>query len=172
MVKRFFLAAVIAGSSVVATAENIVGGVGLGNFSIGDLSFSTLHGSIGYKFNLQNGFYLIPELGLATSISSDEVDFVEGSEIEVDRFITLSLKGQYEFDSGAYVFAKASLADLTIEFSVDSFSESESDDGKGYGLGAGYKFNDSFAVEVAYEDFSYDSFLDSDLTSISLKANF
>src|SRR5690625_679183 len=68
-----------------------------------DVSLGGLAGSVGHKVNIVDNFYLIPEVRFGTGISDDTVRYLGVSvDLELDRFIALSVRGQYEFDNNLY----------------------------------------------------------------------
>ena len=86
---------------------------------------------------------------------------------ELDSFLAFSLRGQYDFQSGLYLYAAPSYARAEFTASAGGVSVSEDDWEFGIGGGAGYKFTDQFWGEVSYE--SYDG---TDAFSLGFKVAF
>lgn len=159
-----------------STESNWIGGIGYANMSNEEdgmkISFGAVVGSLGYKIQSSDSFYIIPELRIGTGISDDNLDF-EGINInfEVDSFLALSLRGQLELDNGLYLFATPSYGNIEVTVSASMFGESASvtaDEWEfGFGAGVGYNFSDSVSAELSFE--TYDGI---DVTSFGLKFDF
>lgn len=137
------------------------------------------------KISFGNGFYLTPEVRLGTGTGDDTVsipantDGISGSvNAEIDSFSALSLRAQYEFDNGIYLFAAPTYFDLDITATADAFfisnpqisateSSSISVSKLGFGAGAGYNFNDTISADIMYENLD-----DDDAISVGLKMHF
>lgn len=134
-----------------------------------DLSIGMLYGTVAYEFNKADSPYsIMPEISLGTGISDDKIGRVE---IEVDRFFALSLRGQYNYDNGAYLFVQPSYANLkvTANFTSNFNNNKESDDNWefGFGAGVGKKLTEKMSIEAAYSNYD-----DTDLISIGFKYDF
>lgn len=149
----------IAGTSFSSLA-NWVGGVSYINLSEEDdgleISLGGISGSLGYKIDSDNNFYFMPEVRIGTGISDDSVSILGVDvDVEMDSFIALSVRGQYELDNGVYLFAAPSYAnvELTAKASLEGQSASETEDSWEFGIGGGlgYKFNESTSAEFMYE---------------------
>lgn len=180
--KKLLLGALVLSGSFVATAayaestSNWVGGVSYGNLSDEvsdtDISLGALVGSLGYKIDSGSGFYFIPEVRVGTGITDDTVT-ASGVDVDVelDSFLALSVKGQYELENGFYLFATPTYAnaEFTASASQGGLTASATDDSWefGLGVGAGYSFNSSTSLETSYEQFD-----GTDALSVGLKFNF
>lgn len=161
MFKKTALAILIAGSSFSSFA-NWVGGVSYINLSDEndglEISLGGISGSLGYKIDSDNNFYFMPEVRIGTGISDDSVTmFGVDVDVEMDSFIALSVRGQYELNNGVYLFAAPSYAnvELTASASQGGQSASVTEDSWefGFGGGVGYKFNESTSAEFMYEQY-------------------
>ena len=175
MFKKMVLAILVVLSSFSSSA-NWVGGLGYINLSDKDdgleINLSVITGSLSYKIDSNHNFYFMPEVRLATGISDDTITvFNVDVDIEMDRFIALSVRGQYELDNGVYLFAAPSYANIefTVKASQDGQHASESDDSweLGFGGGVGYQFNESTSAEFIYEQ--YDG---TDVLTLGVKVEF
>lgn len=176
--KQLVLGALFASLSFPAIAtdqqfsENWVAGLSYSNFSAdtntSDVNVGGLIASLGYKINTGNNLYAIPELRIGTGITDDNVAIgATNVNVKLDSFFSLSLRGQYEMNNGAYFFAAPSFsnADFTASNSVVSASADSWEFGLGGGLG--YNFTKTTSAEVMYERFD-----DTDVLSFGLKFNF
>lgn len=156
MFKKALLAVCIAGASFSSFA-NWVGGVSYINLSNddggADISLGGLTGSLGYQFDAQNGFYFTPELRVGTGISDD-------SGIELDRFVALSVRGQYSVNQQIYLFAAPSYANTEFNVSDDNWEF-------GLGGGIGYQMTDAMSAEFMFEQYD-----EADLMSFGVKFAF
>ncbi len=171
MLKKTLLAACITAISFSSSA-NWVGGVSYVNLSEDeagmDISLGAIVGSIAYKTESENNFYFIPELRLGVGLGDDSVEvFGTSVDVEMDRFVSLSVKGQYEFDNSVYVFLAPSYTNVEVTASTAGISATEDDWEFGLGGGLGYQFNEAAALEVSLEQFD-----GSDLLSLGIKFAF
>jgi opacity protein-like surface antigen len=128
-----------------------------------------MYGSLAYKYeNFDNGFFLMPELRLGTGVGDDSMN-VSGNKvkIEIDSFMALSVRGQYDYRNGAYVYVMPSYANLDITASFNNQSASEDDWEFGIGAGVGYRINKKVSVEASYESYN-----DADFLSVGFKYAF
>ncbi len=163
MFKKQLVAILLAGASFSSLA-NWVGGVSYTSLSEEDIKFGAITGSIAYKIDSDNALSIMPELRYGIGIKDDSI---YGFDVELDRFIALSVRGEYEFDSGLYLYAAPSYGNVKLTASM--YGESVSDDEWefGYGAGIGYQFNESIAAELSFED--YDG---TDVISVGIKFDF
>ena len=175
MFKKTALAILIAGTSFSSLA-NWVSGVSYINLSDEedglDISLGGITGSLGYKINSENNFYFMPEVRIGTGISDDSVSMLGVDvDVEMDGFIALSIRAQYELENGVYLFAAPSYANVefTANASQGGQSASATEDSWEFGIGggAGYKFNDSISGEFVYEQFD-----GTDVLSFGVKFDF
>ncbi len=139
----------------LTAAANWSAGAGYANLSDDDLSLGMIYGAVAYEFAEEGSkFSFMPEFRLGTGVSDDEFPGVGGGvKVEVKRFTSLSVRGQYNHDNGFYAYAMPSYANLDVKAS--SFYGSASDDAweLGFGAGVGKKFNDKVSVEASYETY-------------------
>jgi hypothetical protein len=114
-----------------------------------DISVGAITGSVAYRFETESDFSVIPELRLGFGVGDDTV---LGVDVEIDRIVAFSVRGQFDFPSGAYVFAAPAYADIEVEASSGGASASESDSEFGFGGGVGFRFTDSAMAEVSYAE--------------------
>lgn len=162
--KRFMAIALLSLLPFAANAE-WVGGVGYVNLSDDDggidVSLGAIAASIGYRFDTEGDFSLIPEFRLGTGVGDDTV---LGVDVEVESLLAFSVRGQYDFASGAYVYAVPAYANLDLKATSGGVSASDDDWEFGFGAGAGYMFSDKVSGELSYE--TYDG---TDVFSIAAK---
>ena len=164
MFKKIAAVSLLAALPAVASAE-WVGGLGFNMWDDDFLSLNSIAGSIGYKFGPQGeGLKFIPEFRYGLGMGDDNF---EGVDAEIDSFVALSAKGQYDFTGGGYVFAMLGWVDFEVEASGPGGSGSASDDETGFGIGAGFQFNESVATELSFENYD-----DTDIISLAVKFHF
>ncbi|MEO2266159.1 outer membrane beta-barrel protein [Pseudoalteromonas sp. YIC-656] len=175
MFKKTVAALALIGTSFASQA-NWQAGVGYVNLSDSpsgyDISLDGVYGSLGYKFKSSDNFYWVPELRLGTGIGDDTIDnYLAGSvlntKLEMERYIALSLRGQYELDNGVYLYAAPSYANVEIKASGFGASLSEDEWEFGLGGGIGYNFSNNMAAELSYEQFD-----GVDVVSLAVKFDF
>lgn len=137
-----------------------------------DISLGGIVGSLGYKIKSGNNFYLIPEVRVGKGISDDSVSVLGVDvDVELDGFLALSLRGQFELDNSIYLFAAPTYAnaEFTASASQGGRSASATEDSWEFGVGggAGYNFSKVVSAEVMYEQFD-----GTDVLSLGLKFNF
>ena len=151
--KKFVLAIALFAVSLPASAQWVVGG-GYVNLSDEegdiDVSLGAVYGSAGYLIEGEGNFSFLPEVRVGFGIADDTV---LGVDVEIDNFLALSVRGQYTFDSGFYLFAAPSYARLELTASAGGISVSEDDWEFGVGGGAGYKFTEQLWGELGYETY-------------------
>jgi opacity protein-like surface antigen len=174
MFKSTAIALTLLSLSLTASADWQVGG-GFSYFSESsgddDLLLNIVYGSVAYKIkNPEKNYFFIPELRIGTGVNDDSytntrtiqygsgygtnyTEYSKTTTFEVERFIALSIRGQYEFRSGAYVYAMPSYAN--VKGKVSSYGGSDSDDNWEFGVGAGvgYNLNKKVSVEASYENY-------------------
>jgi opacity protein-like surface antigen len=186
MFKHTALALTLLSLSLTASA-NWQTGAGFANFSDSadgdDLSLNIIYGSVSYKVeNSGKDYFFMPEFRIGTGVGDDTLtenwsyqDGYTGNsrvissdiKFEIERFIALSLRGQYDFSNGAYVYVVPSYANLKAKVSYSG--ESDSDDSWEFGVGAGvgYQLNKKISVEASYENYD-----ETDLLSVGFKYAF
>ncbi len=168
MFKKIAIALVTLALPLTASANWSLGG-GYVNISSDidgpDVSLGGLYGSAAYKFTTSNSkVSIIPELRLATGISDDTV---YGVDIEMERFIALSAKAQYQVNNNIHIFIMPTYANLEIKASANGSSASDDEWEFGFGTGLGYDFNQQSSVI-----FSYERFDDTDVLSAGFSFKF
>lgn len=148
MFKKALTASAIVLASSSAMAE-WTGGVSYANLSDNSLDFGALVGSVGYTFKTSENFSLVPELRYGIGISDDTY---LGVDFELDRFLSLSVRGEFDFNNGAYAFIAPSYSNVKLEGSSGGFSASADDSEFGIGAGVGYFFDNNIAIEASYEN--------------------
>ena len=94
----------------LTASANWSAGAGYKNLSLDgdgiDLSLGAIYGAVAYEFVEEGSkFSLVPELHLGTGISDDKVKMLGAKiKLEVERFTVLSVRGQYNYDNGFYVY--------------------------------------------------------------------
>ena len=149
-----------------------VAGMGYTSFSESednvDISVGAIWGSLGYQIKATDKFYVTPEVKIGKGIGSDTI--ISGStpiDVELDSYLAVSLRGEYDFQNGAYLFVAPTYAKGEFNVNVGSdFAESSSWK-FGAGIGASYNFSAGKKVEVAYESFD-----GTDMISLAVKFDF
>lgn len=180
--RNAILGVLLVSTSMVAVASDDgsqnrwVSGIGYANLSDEvdefDISVSAIVGSLGYKIKSGPNFYLMPEVRFGVGVADDTVSmFGVDVDIELDRFLALSVRGQFDLDSGIYLFAAPTYANAKFTASASQYGQSASiteDSWEfGLGLGAGYNFNSTTSLEISYEQFD-----GTDVLSLGLKTSF
>jgi hypothetical protein len=132
------------------------GSLSYSHISIGDdeisVDLGAIVGSAGYRLEVADRFYLVPEVRVGFGVSDDRVN-VEGFNVkaEIERLWGFSNRFQYEFDTGAYLFGVASYVNYKLKASAAGFSESDDSWEAGFGAGAGFMFTPLVGGELSYE---------------------
>jgi len=175
MFKNTALALTLLSLSLTASAEGKLG-AGFGNlsksfseFNNQDISLNIVYASFAYKFDKsEKNYFIMPELRFAKGISDDSVkNYNLDIIIDVDTFVALSIRAQYDFSNGAYIYVMPSYSNLKGKIKYNGGLDPSSLWEAGTGAGLGYNLNKNIGVEASYE--KYD---DVDLVSVSLKYNF
>ncbi|MEL6448653.1 MAG: outer membrane beta-barrel protein [Pseudomonadota bacterium] len=153
--KRILFTLIFLTASLPASAQWVVGGgyLNLSDDDDGiDVSLGAVYGSLGYIIEGEGQFSFIPEVRVGFGVSDDTNS---GVDVELDTFFALSLRGQYDFESGLYLYAAPSYARAEFTATSPLFSGSVSEDDWEFGIGggAGYRFTDQTWGEVSYETF-------------------
>lgn len=150
----------------LTASANWSAGAGYANLSDDSLALGVVYGAVAYEFVTEGSkFSLIPELRLGTGISDDKMD---GVKVEIDRFTALSVRGQYNYDNGFYVYVMPSYANLDLKASFRGTSVSDDEWEFGFGAGVGKKLNEKTSVEASFE--RYDT--DTDVITVGFKYAF
>lgn len=163
MFKKVLTASAIVLASSSAMAE-WTGGIAYSQMSDDDLDFGLLIGSVGYEIKGEGNFKFVPELRYGVSVDND---MIEGVELKINRFLSLSVRGEYDFKNGAYAFIAPSYTNAELEASANGFSASDDASEFGIGTGLGYFFTEDTAIEASYERID-----ESDIINVGLKFKF
>lgn len=168
MLKKFLIALALLTLPLTVSANWLVG-AGYASLSAEDdgdnLSLGAIYGSLAYEFpQVDSNFSFIPELRIGTGVSDDKIGSVA---IEIERFTELSIRGQYNYDNGVYLFIMPSYANLDSKASFRGRSIRENEWEFGFGGGFGKKINANTRVEVSFA--SYD---DTDAFTVGFKYTF
>ena len=109
MLKKSLIALSLIVLPLTASA-NWSAGAGYANLSDSDdgesISLGVIYGAVAYEFTKAgSNFSLMPELRLGTGVSDDKL---YGAKVEVERFTALSVRGQYNYDNGVYLYVMPS----------------------------------------------------------------
>lgn len=120
------------------------------------ISLGGVVGHINYSYPVSDQFSIVPDVRLGTGLLDDSIDFIYGTELDIDLelFAALSVRAQYDFNKQFYGFIAPSYAYARIGVEYDGYTESEGDWDSGIGGGIGYKFSDTAAAEFRYESYS------------------
>jgi opacity protein-like surface antigen len=137
-------------------------GVSASHMSDEDLSFNLVNFHAGYVFSIDDQFTLMPEVRVGTGVGDENV---MGVNIELDRFVVLSVRANYAATSDLDLFIQPSYGEA--KFSFDGLGSETSDWEYGTGIGANYQFDSNTSVEALYE--YYDG---TDVVSIGYRYRF
>mgnify|MGYP000450794600 CR=1 FL=1 len=168
MLKKTAIALSMLCLPLTASAQWVAGG-GYVNFSDDsngvDLSLDAVYGSLAYKVESQDSaFTFLPELRLGTGVSDDKEN---GFKVEIDRYIAISARAQYDYSNGVFVFVTPSYANLDTKVSGYGYSVSDDEWDFGVGAGLGYNINENVSIEA-----SYDRYDDVDAFGVGIKYAF
>jgi opacity protein-like surface antigen len=148
------------------------GSISYSQISIDDdeisVDLGAIVGSFGYRLEMVDRFYLVPEVVVGFGVGDDRVNF-EGVSVkaEIDRLWGVSNRFQYEFDTGPYVFGRVSYVNYKLKASALGLSGSDDSWEFGFGAGAGYMFTPVVGGEVSYENVDSE-----DVFTVGLRFNF
>ena len=134
--------------------------------------------SLGYKINGEGNWYIIPELRIGTGVNDDGISGNGASvDIDIDRFVALSVRAQYEFNNGLYFFVAPSYGYVEVTTTLTlpetqlyyEYIESITEDEWEFGVstGAGYKLTPTLSAEIIAERFD-----ELDVVSFGVNFNF
>lgn len=92
----------------------------------------------------------MPEIRLGFGVDPDTVS---GIDVELDRFLAISVRGQYALNESFYAYLAPSYAHVDLTASSFGFTVSADDWEFGFGGGFGYQFSDALAGELSWESF-------------------
>lgn len=124
-----------------------VAGVGFSRLSDDGISFGLVQGSVGYKFDINETFSLVPSLRAGFGIGDDDFG---GATVELDSFYGADVRGQFDFEK-SYVWIAPSYSKVKLSASFGGFSAANSDWEFGGGIGYGYRIDDYISIEASYE---------------------
>ena len=108
----FFVGSLLTG---IATADVAPNGwvAGIGYSDVSEVDLGVVWGSLGYKFKVRDRFSITPEVRFGkgtgnqpSSLRTRDGDLVD-IELKLDTHIAVSLRGDYEFQNGAYLFVSS-----------------------------------------------------------------
>ena len=139
-------------ASTFASAQWTVGG-GYANYSEDDggldISLGGVYGSAGYVY--ENGqISFMPEIRIGVGVADDTVS---GVNVEIDSFLALSLRGQYEVTKDFSVFLQPTYGRLEVTANFNGQSVSDDEWEFGFGGGAAFKVSNTTSIEAIYESF-------------------
>jgi hypothetical protein len=143
------------------TTSNFHAGLKAGGFLT---NLDEIDGGSGFGFQL--GYNVTPTLSLDLEYTSGTLDAtVANFDIDFD-ITTTAIYLTYRSTGDAYFLAKAGYLNEALSTSVEGFDISDDDSGASYGIGGGYRFSESFAVEIDY------TVIEEDVSFIGLTAQF
>ena len=165
---RKFITVLLLSAMPFAANAGWVGGVGYVNLSDSeggiDISLNAIAASIGYRFESETNFSFMPELRYGFGVGDDDI---LGVKVEIESILALSVRGQYDFESGVYLFGAPAYANLDVKASSGGLSASDDDWEFGVGGGIGYMFSEQASGELSYE--TYDG---TDVIGVAVKVSF
>lgn len=139
---------------------NWSGGLSVIDISDDQLDFGVIAASAGYAFKVNEQFTVMPELRLGIGIENDSVEILSTDvKLEIKRFTSISVRGQYQLDDQWYAFAAPSYTNLDVEASALGQSDSDDEWEFGFNTGLGYKINEVMSLEASYENFDGTDFI-------------
>ncbi|XOV88908.1 MAG: outer membrane beta-barrel protein [Pseudomonadota bacterium] len=157
MKNRLFVVVLLTTVSCSVQAE-WAGGVGYTNISDSadgiDISLNALTGTFGYAFAVSEIATIVPEIRVGFGIGDDSVEvFGLPADVKLKSLVAVSVRAQFDYASGLYVYLQPSYANLDLEVSSMGLSGSEDAWEFGLGGGMGYNFSDRLGAELGYESF-------------------
>lgn len=149
-------------ASAGAHAE-FVGGAGYAHLSDSGIGLESLYATGGYKIDMAEGFSIIPEARVGIGVGDSDYN---GATVSLDSLYGINVRAQWDGQQ-AYAFVAPSYTHAKLSASYLGNSLSSGDWEFGGGVGAGYKFSDTTAAEVIYEDFNGTS-----VFSLGIRYNF
>ncbi len=161
LVIKLAIASAFIGSSSMTLAQWTYGG---GYSHYDELGQGLVYGSLGYQYELNN-MTIMPEFRLGVGVGDDTQTVNIGGQnreliLEIDNFISASLRGQYSLSDSVGVFLQPSFSILEKSITDDSIEFT-------MGAGVSFKATKNVSIEALYE--SIDSF---DALSIGLRFSF
>ena len=171
-----------------------IGGVGYLNLADEldgeSINLGAIVGSLGYKINIHDNFYLIPEVRVGVGIGNDSLydsysnDYYKAEstiEVEIDSLVALSVRGQFKFKSGIFLYVaptysrgsfsiKTTYKDQYVDEDepyIEIYNDNDSLDDFTVKAGTGFYLSELTSAELSYEKFE-----GSEVTTLSIKYNF
>jgi opacity protein-like surface antigen len=146
-------------NSVYANTSLTIGYSGLSTkVEAFDTSLSVVTLGFAYEVDtMSESFTLMPELLIGKGVKNDTAEIfgfdVIAADVSIERYLVLSLRGNYTVSDNVYLFAQPAYANLKV--GVSNFGESSSDSewSFGYGVGAGFSPTDNVSLELAFAKF-------------------
>lgn len=153
MIKKLISSAVLIACSSTAMADAVIG-VGYTRFDESQINLGAALLTVGYEFGEDKGFSLVPEVSLGVGVG-DDTACVYGrcATVEIDRYVEFALRGEYVFDSNAYLFLKPSYGNQKVKATYFGREATASASEFGIGGGAGFHVSESAALEFFYQKF-------------------
>ena len=130
--------------------------------------------SAGYRFNIGEGFALIPEVRFGVGIGEDDFVDVDGDEIEVEiaDYYSIGLRIQYEPNDQLYLFVAPTWMEAELGFKATCCDIPDaSEDDIGFAFGAGLNIDEKRSIELGYESYDVDG-TDLDMLNFTLRLSF
>lgn len=125
-----------------------------------DFNLSGIVGSVGYKIKGKDNIFIIPEVRLGTGIVKDTVTYRGiNIDVELDQFISVSVKGQFELNNqGLYFFVAPAYTNMKFSAQASANGQTKSDSHSewkfGLGGGLGFQVAKNAAAELSYETYT------------------
>jgi len=133
-----------------------------------DVSVGGIGASLGYQFQVNDSFYITPELRVGMGVSDDTARvFGTNVEVELDNYYGAGLRGEFYATESFYVVGSVSYIDAELSASAYGNRVSDSDGEFGFGIGAGFIASDSASIEAGFE--KYD---EADMLRLGLRISF
>lgn len=120
-----------------------------------DFDLGTLNLNAGYEYQLSNQFSLEPLLTLGVGVNDDEAGTANltVAEVEIDRWMALSVRGKYQLNDKIYLYAQPSYGNLKVEAKTLGQSVTEDDWEFGLGAGVGFDVSERVSLEMTYDNY-------------------
>lgn len=163
MLKKITLSAILLGLPLLSYAQSWEAGLGYSKFSASDIDFNVSLGAavghVRYRIETDNNLNALFGVRLGTGVGDDTFGintnngFDQGRlsfNVELDRFVSLDGRFNFDFGENAYGFIQVSYATAVLS---SSLGDTEDDWEFGGGAGIGYRFNETWSAEASYESF-------------------
>ena len=169
MKKSIFAAAIaFAAISTSTFASDLSVSGGVSNVSYDseglDLSLNVVSVGVANSYDVTDKFSVMPEIRIGTGLNDDDFEDVK---TEIDRFLALSVRGNYMLNEQVTIYVQPTYVNLKVTASSPFLSLSDSDWEFGGGLGLNYAFSKQSSVDVQYERFS-----DTDVVGVAYRCSF